>query len=268
MAPTPEQQDLVEAISRVLAADSEIEAAWLGGSLGRGAGDAFSDVDVVALVSRGPAADVGLRYSREIASIAAPALVNALYGGRILSVVTTDWRRFDISFTEPGELSRFDAARLLTLFNRGSRTPPQGRAAPYRTTPQAVLALVNEFLRILGLLVVGIGREEYLLGLTGADILRRLTIDLMLEENGVGPTERGGALHRNPLLTHGQRSELDALTPVAANRAGVIAANAELAAIFLPRARRLANQIGMTWPSILEASTKRHLRERLGLVID
>jgi hypothetical protein len=58
------------------------------------------------------------------------------------------------------------------------------------------------------------------------------------------------------------------LAPVAANRAGIIAANTELAAIFLPRARRLADQIGMTWPSVLEMATKRYLRERLGLVID
>jgi len=268
VALTADQQDLVDAIDRVLAADVEIEAAWLGGSLGRGAGDAFSDVDVVALVASGRPAETGLRYLREVAAIAEPALVNVLYGGRILSVVATDWRRFDISFIEPGELARFDAARLLPLFNKGVRTPRRSEATPYRTTPQAVLALVNEFLRVLGLLVVGLGREEYLLGLTGAEILRRLTIDLMLEETGVGPVERGGALRRNPLLTQGQRRELEALAPVVADRAGIIAANTELAAIFLPRARRLADQIGMAWPMVLEEATRRHLRERLGLVID
>ena len=268
MALTVEQQDLVDAIGRVLAADGEIEAAWLGGSLGRGAGDEFSDVDVVALAAGVPAADVGLRYARDIAAIAEPALVNALYGGRVVSVVATDWRRFDISFIEPAELARFDAARLVCLFNRGARTPPRGDAAPYKTTPQAMLKLVNEFYRMLGLLVVCLGREEYLLGLAGAELLRGLTIDLMLEENGVGPVERGGALRRNPLLTADQRRELEALAPVAATRAGLLAANAQQAAIFLPRARRLAGQIGMTWPSVLEAATRRHLRERLGLVID
>ena len=58
-----EQQALVDAIAKALGADPEIEAAWLGGSLGRGAGDAFSDVDIVALVADAPAAQVGLRYS-------------------------------------------------------------------------------------------------------------------------------------------------------------------------------------------------------------
>lgn len=268
MALTTEQQELLDAIGRVLEGDAEIEAAWLGGSLGRGGGDAFSDVDVVALVAPGPAAEVGLRYCRDVASIARPALAQPLYGGRVLNVVTMDWRRFDVSFVEAGELARFDAARLICLFNKGGHAPPRGAAAAYQASPEAVLKLVNEYLRILGLLVVAVGRQEYVLGLTGLELLRRLTLDLMLEENGVGPAERGGALRRNPLLTADQRRELEGLTPVAANRAGIIAGNVELAAIFLPRARRLAKRTGMTWPAAFEAATRRHLLERLGMSID
>jgi len=45
----------------------------------------------------------------------------------------------------------------------------------------------------------------------------------------------------------------------------LIAANLALAAIFLPRARRLAAQTGMTWPTAFEAATRRHLKERLGV---
>jgi len=262
-----DQQDLLDAIGRVLEADPEIEAAWLAGSLGRGGGDAFSDVDIVALVARGPA-EAGLRYARGVAAIAEPALVQPLFGGRILNVVTTSWGRFDISFVEPGELARFDADRLTPLFNRGDRLPPRGNGASYRPAPETVLRLVNEYLRVLGLLVVALGREEYGLGLNGVDILRRITVDLMLEENAVHPADRGGALRRNPLLTPDQRRELEALAPVAADRPGLIAANVALAAIFLPRARRLAAEIGMTWPSVLEAATRRHLKERLGLSID
>ncbi len=265
---TAEQQDLLDAIHRVLAGDAEIEAAWLGGSLGRGAGDAFSDVDVVALVGRGPAAEVGLRYVRDAASIAEPVLVNALFGGRVLNVVTREWRRFDISFVEPGELGRFDATHLVPLFNKGGHSPPRKTVKPYEAKPETVLNLVNEFLRVLGLSVVAMGREEYVLGLRGVDILRQLTVDLMLEENGVGPVERGGALRRNPLLTPDQRHELEALSAVAANRESILAINTELAAIFLPRSRRLAKRIGMAWPSEFEAATRRHLWERLGLSID
>lgn len=268
MALTADQQDLLDRIHRVLHGDAEVEAAWLGGSLGCGAGDAFSDVDVVVLVGGGAATIVGRRYGQDVSRIAEPALVTTLFGGRVQSVVTLDWRRFDLSFVEAGELGRFDADRLTPLFNRGERSPPRGHTPPYQTTPETVLALVDEFLRILGLLVVGVGREEYVLGLAGADIMRRLTVDLMLEENGVGPVERGGALRRNPLLTAQQRRELASLAPVSADRGGIITASVSLAAIFLPRARRLATRIGAAWPEAFEAATRRHLEERLGLVLE
>jgi len=265
---TAEQQGLADAIAGVLAEDPAIEAAWLGGSLGRAAGDAYSDVDVLALVSAGATpAEAGLRYAREAARIADPVLVNPLFGGRVVNVVTADWRRFDLSFVSADELGRYDSGRLKMLFNKGNRTPPARPSTAYRATPETVLPLVNEFLRVLGLLPVAAGREEWLLSLAGLDILRRLTIDLMLEANGVGPIERGGALRRKPFLSADQAQALEGLSPVAANRDSVFAANVEIAAIFLPRARRLVADVGAEWPAAFEAATLRHLEQRLGLVI-
>ena len=42
---------------------------------------------------------------------------------------------------------------------------------------------------------------------------------------------------------------------------------AGLRAIFLPRAQRLAERIGMAWPCAFEAATRQHLRARAGLEI-
>ena len=268
MGITAEQQALVEAIARALSDDPQIEAAWLAGSLGRGAGDAYSDVDVLALVAEGPPAEAGLRYAGEVGRIAEPVLVSPLFGGRVVNVVTADWRRFDISFVAADELGRYDAGRLTALFNKGDHSPPARQAKPYRATPETVLPIINEFLRVLGLLPVAAGRQEWLLGLAGLDILRRLTIDLMLEANGVGAAERGGALRRNPFLTPEQRQALEGLGPVAASRESVFAANREIAAVFLPRARRLAAEVGADWPAAFEAATRRHLEQRVGLTID
>ncbi|MFI4934972.1 MAG: hypothetical protein ACHP7N_10165 [Caulobacterales bacterium] len=237
----------------------------MAGSLGRGKGDQFSDVDVLVLAADGRLDAVVARYVRDVSPIAEPGLVTPLFGGRLLSVVTADWRRFDLAFAEAGDLGRYDSAALTPLFNRAGRSPPRGGYITYRPQPEQLLRLVNEFLRILGLSVAGIGREEYVLGLTGVDLLRKLTMDLMLEENAVAPIDRGGALHRNPLLTPEQRLEFDTLAPVVADRDGIIAANLALAERFLPRARRLADRIGMVWPSAFEASTRRHLQQSLGV---
>jgi predicted nucleotidyltransferase len=265
MMTTAEQFALIEAIRQALAPDDDIEAGWLAGSLGRGKGDAFSDVDVLVLVADDKLSDVIGRYAHDVSAIAQPVLVNRLYGGRVLNVVTVDWRRFDLTFVEARELGRYDTAALSPLFNKSGREPPRRAAIPYQTTPDQVLALVNEFLRVLGLLVVGIGREEYVLGLTGVDLLRRVTFDLMLEENGVGPIDRGGALHRKPLLAPDQYRQLEALPPVSADRAGIITAHIALADLFLPRARALVERVGAAWPEAFEAATRRHLQDRLGV---
>jgi hypothetical protein len=135
------------------------------------------------------------------------------------------------------------------------------------TTAETVAKLVREFFRILALAPVGLGRGEYLVALWGIDLLRRLTVDLILEENGVGPSERGGALHLNQFLTEQQRRELESLPPLTATRESLLAADQAIAAIFLLRARALAGKIGMAWPEALEAAARRHLRAQLGLEI-
>lgn len=260
---TAEQQRLVEGIGRLLQAEPRVEAAWLAGSLGAGAGDAYSDVDVLALAADGALDEVSAAVVGSLPTIARPALVNSLFGGRVLSVVTDGWERFDISLVQAEDLARYDAAALTPLFNRGDRAPPTQPDRPYRTAPDQLLKIVNEFLRVLGLLPVVVGREEYALALSGVDHLRRMTFDLMLEENGIAPWKRGGALHRNPLLTATQRAQLEALPPQAARRDSVIEAHLAFAALFLPRARRLASEIGMTWPEDFESATRRHLESKL-----
>src|ERR1044071_218812 len=71
---TPEQQSLVDAISAVLQGDPRIEAAWLAGSLGRNAGDEFSDVDVVVLCPDGTANEIAAKPG--LLNFAKPVLIN------------------------------------------------------------------------------------------------------------------------------------------------------------------------------------------------
>jgi predicted nucleotidyltransferase len=261
---TEDQQVLLDAIVTVLQHDAAIDAAWLTGSLGAGGGDRFSDVDVLVLTADAAAAVA--RYAADLSAIAPTVLVNVIYG-RVVNAVTEDWRRFDLSFVQPAELGRYNAARLRPLFNRTGAEPPSTPVGGYRTRPQDLAALVKEFYRVLGLSVVCLGREEYVVCAMGVGLLRDMIVNLMLEENGVGPADRGGALKRNPFLSPEQRSELASLSPVVATREGILAANAEHAAIFLPRARRLAAEIGMDWPTALETATAAHLQRNLDFTI-
>ncbi len=261
--PTPEQQDLIDGIARMLRAEPQIEAAWLAGSLGKGQGDRFSDVDVLALAKDGTAANLASTLPDRLSAVATPVLVNVLFGGRVINVVNDDWRRFDINLVEAPALAEYDGAELQVLFNRGDRTPPSKPRAPYRTSPEMLLKLVNEFWRVFGLAAVGLGREEYVVCLAGIGYLRGMTLDLMLEENLIAPAARGGALHRNIFLAADQQAQLVGLPPLSATRESVIEAHRALAAIFLPRARRLADEIGMAWPTAFEDATRRNLAAKL-----
>ena len=265
--PTAEQQNLIGRLQALLDGLQQIEAAWLAGSLGAGNGDAFSDVDVLVLVADGKLEE-GLRaIVTGIGAAFSPVLVNQLFGGRVINVVGNSWERIDFVLVQKGELSRYDSNRLTLLFNRSGATPPARDAQPYSPTVASVRPLAQEFMRVLGLLSVVVGRGEYVIALGGIEHLRRLTVDLMLEDNAVPPAERGGALRRNPLLTREQRSALTALPPISADRDSILEGHRALASIFLPRAKSLAERIGMEWPHDLEAATRAHLLRGVGIVI-
>jgi predicted nucleotidyltransferase len=265
--PTPEQQTLIDAITTVLKNEPLVEAAWLSGSLGKGGGDRWSDVDTLVLASDAATASKALvtALPRIAKPVLVPVLMNVLFGGRVLNVVTEDWQRFDIAIVQGEELNRYDARELTALFNRGERVPPVHPDVPYRTAPAELLKLVQEFLRVVGLGPVALGREEYDVILAGQELLRRMTFELICEENGIAPLKRGGALHRNVLLTAEQRAAFAALPLTAPNRESAIGLNQALAALFLPRARRLAAAIGMEWPVAFEDATRRHLRTAVGV---
>lgn len=265
--PTAEQQNLIARLQAFLDGMPHVDAAWLAGSLGAGGGDAFSDVDLLVLVGDGKLEEAQRAIVSELDTVSPPVLVNQLFGGRVINVVSKGWQRFDFVLVQKGELSRYNSGRLTLLFNRSDATPPARKDIPYRPQAAALAPIVQEFLRVLGLLSVVMGREEYVIALSGIEHLRRLTIDLMLEDNAVSPAARGGALHRNPLLSMEQRVALKSLPPLSANRDSVLEGHRAFAAIFLPRAKALAARIGMEWPDALEAAARTHLLHSAGIVI-
>src|ERR1700761_6490754 len=97
---TPEQQALADGVARLLQSEPRIEAAWLAGSLGKGEGDAFSDVDILALAVDGAAIEAAKDLSGRLDTVATPVLANLLFGGKVINVVTDDWARFDINIIE------------------------------------------------------------------------------------------------------------------------------------------------------------------------
>ena len=147
---TPAQQSLIDAITRALSADARIESSWLTGSLGKGGGDEFSDVDVTVVVPDASFDETLRQYSRDLSMIANVVRIN-IVSGRVLNAITGNWERFDLTLVKPNEFAAMPLAAARPLFNHG--TPERAFAAPppYKPSAQRVLELTNEFIRVLGL---------------------------------------------------------------------------------------------------------------------
>jgi predicted nucleotidyltransferase len=258
------QDALIEQATRVLSLDRRVIGVWLAGSYGRGTQDAFSDVDLWVVVT---AAEVD-GFCRDWPSIAeeiAPTVLHQQVGDKpVFTQVTPDWLRFDVTIATPSDVPGRSRTTVRPLYDP---TGLSGRLAdprpPLQPDPDRVRSLGREFLRVLGLLPVAMGREEYVVGQSGAQLLRSMLISLMLED--VAVEDRGGALHLNTLLPADRRQILADLPPLMATRESVIATHVACAAAFLPLARELHQRCGIDWPQELEDAARRHLAGRLGV---
>lgn len=252
-------------ITGTLEGDARIRALFLSGSHGNGMADAWSDLDFVLVTPEGLTDDIAALWREAVAAcgeivlwrdrVVRPALINAVLAGGL---------RVDLIALKPDQMGGHTQAALTPLFDRdGIHAGLRAEAGVAQTPPARLRYGFDEFLRILALLPVAIGREEYLNGVTGLFHLRTLLVDLMIEETGA--PHRGGALHLNRLITGEQKAALTALPAPVPEREALIAAHLAYAAEYLPRARRLAAARAVEWPGRFEAATWDYLGETLGI---
>lgn len=260
---TPEQDRLLQQLTGALTQDPRILGLWLTGSFGRGEGDRWSDIDLWAEVAAADQGPCVADYLKPRSGMPETVHVMAVYGV-IVSAVTPSWERYDITFLTRPQMAGLDTgkARLLT----GTPLPPPAPRPPDTGAAARVEALVREFLRVEGLSPGAVARQEWLVMQQGCELLRTMTINLMLEENAVPPTARG-AKALNAFLAPDQRAALEAIVPPPAERDALVAGGAELTRLFLARARPLAERLGATWPEAFEAATRAHLKAALSLDI-
>ena len=140
--------------------DERVRALWLTGSLVAGTADAQSDVDLRAAVR-----DAGSTF-----------ITNAL------SAITLDYTRFDLvvqsaADTQPRAL---EAVRL--LFDKDGVAERVELTMPAQHDPLAALGyVVEEFIRLLGMLPIVVERDDVPIGMEG----QMGCYSLLLMENGI-----------------------------------------------------------------------------------
>lgn len=261
------QTDLIHRVTDVLHSEARIGGAYLGGSFGRDEADDYSDVDVYAVVAEEDQLQAVLTRLTHIVSDIAPLLFyKVLQNARTINCISVDWLRFDVTVVNGFELIFLTGGQVKPLFDRmGLALPSADETAhqPLRS-PDELLDVINEFIRVLGLSVVAKGREDLVVAQKGTNLLWDLLIRVMVMANGV--SVRRGVLALGKDLTNKQLEILTAL-PVGSSWSSVFERTETIAHHFLQVSKALAEEIGAEWPHRFERTTLRYLEENLDLKI-
>ncbi|MDB5542341.1 MAG: hypothetical protein JWQ89_4068 [Devosia sp.] len=254
-----DQQTLINRIADALEPDQRIRGLFLSGSFGRGTADEYSDVDLLAVVAPADHEAVAADWRGALEAIVPIVYWNRLPWALVLNAVTDEWLRCDLDIVAPDRLGRRTQDRLKTLIDRDDILPSLPSTLPVRgIDPAKLQATTNEFIRVLGLLPVALGRGEIeLMAASGTGFLRRFLTDLLILEMNL--PDSGGALHLSRVLDADRMALLASIPLPALTRDSAIEANLTLARAFFPRAKELYTKLGIQWPETFEAATRRRL---------
>jgi predicted nucleotidyltransferase len=259
------QEHFIEKIRKVLSNDPRVVALFLGGSFGKGQADIYSDIDLIAAVAPDDQAEFNKGWRQQLQAIAPIVFWNELRKDEhIFNAITERWQRIDLVVTDPEALKKRGKDSLKPLFDQHGLYDSLPATIVW-TGPNKgyVTYLINEFLRVFGLLAVGAGREEYLLCVAGVDLLRMMLFNLLSEE--VERADKGGMLAWSRRLSEEQLGILATIPPAAPTRQSIIEAHLALARAFLPRARQMAQKCNIEWPQAFEDATWQHLARELDI---
>lgn len=259
------QGEFINKIRDTLERDAKVIGLFLGGSFGKGQADAYSDVDLLAVVARDDAAEFGATWRKHLEAIAPVVFWNELQKEeRVINAITEKWQRIDLVLADEETFRKRSQDALRPLIDRQGLYDTLPATTPWPGPNKGYVSyLIREFLRVFGLLAVVNGRGEYLLSVAGVDLLRMMLFNLLSEE--VERADKGGMLAWSRRLSAEQLSLLATIPPVAPTRESVVEAHLAAAAAFLPRARKLAERWDIEWPQAFEDATWRHLEREVGI---
>ncbi|MFK4809612.1 nucleotidyltransferase domain-containing protein [Devosia sp. ZW T5_3] len=259
-----DQHELIAAVKQAMTGKEAIRGLFLAGSYGRGTADAWSDVDLVALVEPEHHAAIAADWRQTLDAITPIVFWQELpRGGLLLNAVSEEWLRCDLSIVAPDNFGRRAKNTVKPLVDRDGRYDSlPDMLPPKQPDVGTVKYLIHEFIRMLGLMPVGAGRGEYVTMVLGVGMMRDHLAALLMQD--VSNPDPGGILHQSTLLSAGDMALLKSLPYPGPERDAVISANFAIAREFMPRARAMAKRLDIVWPEAFEAATRRRLAITLG----
>lgn len=254
---------LFERTLAVLAADERVRAVWLSGSVARGDADAASDLDFIVTVADEAHAAFAREWRSWLGSITDPVLAKPLaFAPGSFYAVTPDWHRLDVVVEKVSEVpTSFFRTRIAVLDRDGLAGSLPSEAQPSGPSPEKVASLVEEFLRIHGLLPVIVLRRDWLLGVEGVHTLRSLLHQIFVEASAPHPVT--GLKRWSDKLDPRHRAVLEALPTGEATRSGVVEGHLALVGAFRAHVPEICERLGVEWPHRFERATYAHVERQL-----
>ncbi len=259
------QQPFIENISGALKDEPRLIGLFLGGSFGKGEADAYSDVDLLAIVAHDDQEDFASIWKQRLESLIPIIFWYELAkGARILNAIGEGWQRIDLVLADKAILAKYSKDSLRPLIDGQGLYGNLPDTIPWPGPNRGqISSLINEFIRILGLLPVGLRREEYQTCLMGQDLLRTSLFHLLTEE--IERVDKGGMLAWSRRFSPEQLALLGSIPYASPTRQSIIDAQLAAATVFLPRARSLADKWNIEWPQAFEDATWKNLKATLGI---
>lgn len=260
-----DQQQLIAAVGPAMDIEA-VRGLFLAGSFGRGTDDEWSDVDLIAVVPAGEESRVADHWRRALQQITPIVFFNDLNRGiLVINAISEEWLRCDMSIVTMDQFGRRAKNTVRPLLDRDGIYEGLPASLPPKTPDRGTVSyLIHEFIRMLGLMPVGLGRREYVTMVLGVGMMRGHLETLLMQD--VTNPDPGGILHQSKLLPPHEMQMLSALPYPGPEREALIKANFAIARQFMPRARAMATRLGIEWPEAFEAATRRRLQATLGQV--
>jgi hypothetical protein len=257
--------ETIKAITKATSDIPEIRGLYLSGSFGNGMSDQYSDIDFILVSTEGATDTISKIWRNAVNQTGDVVLWRDRKPNPVLiNAITDNWMRTDVIILKPDQTSRYAQSTLKPLFDHdGIYEGLIGSPKVHGPNVGKFKYQIEEFIRILGLLHLAVGREEYINGVLGVFLLRNLLVDLLIETTGA--PNRGGVLHLNRLITDEQKELLTSLPPAIPEREAMISTHIAYAKEYLPLARKRAAQIDVDWPERFEEVTWSKLNEALAV---
>lgn len=242
----------------------QLQGLYLVGSFGRGLEDDYSDIDMVAVADSEDHAAVSEAWKGILVSLWPIVFMNTRsFGATLINAITKNWLRCDLIIEPEDHFSQRTKSHTKLQFERTQLYEKLADTLPTKSADTMRMEqIIKEFIRVLGLLVVGDGRGEYFTSVAGTQILRDQFAQLLIETKAIA--DPGGTLHLSRNLSESDMALLRSLPIPQIDRASIIHANIETAKLFFPVARKIAIEHELNWPDSFEIATQKYLQNALG----